>query len=564
MSVGCCLTMEQHERGPDAAGQRSGLREEDDEREWCCTADDRKTSLLALAVASSELTGNCYKDVFQAADLQGFRVIVHIDLDCFYAQVETMQHPEYRGMPLAVHQKHLVVTCNYEARRYGVNKMMSVSVAKERCPDVILICGEDLTPYREASYQITELLEEFSPLVERLGFDENFVDITELVEKRLQRIGSGVVPADLFVSGHVYGNQALNPADGKHVRLALGSKIGDEMRGAIYERIGLTSSAGIASNKLQAKLVSGTFKPNRQTTLLPESVLDCMGNLMHLKQIPGIGPKTVRRLEFHGVHTIHALQTFPLDLLEKELGVCAAQRIHKLSFGEDDYPVTPRGPPQSLSNEDSFRKCSSLVEIRTKLEELLISLLIRFFLRGRVTSSTLNPGTDGGRAREPAGFELGISRLESSADTTTPPAKDLSFIQKVSALAKKVQQCLYFHGGLQRFSISSEALPNFYRSAVESILTGLTQPGTETPTPLNGKAYKKKWMQPRPSQVKLSPPFCTPTQSTVATPITMDAHHPAHVLFSLLPSEKGYRSLRTTTTNPSGTGTVITPQPLAF
>ncbi|XP_072920202.1 DNA polymerase iota isoform X8 [Hemitrygon akajei] len=430
MSVGCCLTMEQHERGPDAAGQRSGLREEDDEREWCCTADDRKTSLLALAVASSELTGNCYKDVFQAADLQGFRVIVHIDLDCFYAQVETMQHPEYRGMPLAVHQKHLVVTCNYEARRYGVNKMMSVSVAKERCPDVILICGEDLTPYREASYQITELLEEFSPLVERLGFDENFVDITELVEKRLQRIGSGVVPADLFVSGHVYGNQALNPADGKHVRLALGSKIGDEMRGAIYERIGLTSSAGIASNKLQAKLVSGTFKPNRQTTLLPESVLDCMGNLMHLKQIPGIGPKTVRRLEFHGVHTIHALQTFPLDLLEKELGVCAAQRIHKLSFGEDDYPVTPRGPPQSLSNEDSFRKCSSLVEIRTKLEELLISLLIRFFLRGRVTSSTLNPGTDGGRAREPAGFELGISRLESSADTTTPPAKDLSFIQK--------------------------------------------------------------------------------------------------------------------------------------
>ncbi|XP_059845699.1 DNA polymerase iota isoform X1 [Hypanus sabinus] len=378
------MSVEQRERGPDAAGQRSGLREEDDEREWCCTADDRKTSLLALAVASSELTGNCYKDVFQAADLQGFRVIVHIDLDCFYAQVETMQHPEYRGMPLAVHQKHLVVTCNYEARRYGVNKMMSVSVAKERCPDVILICGEDLTPYREASYQITELLEEFSPLVERLGFDENFVDITELVEKRLQRIGSGVVPADLFVSGHVYSNQALNPADEKHVRLALGSKIGDEMRGAIYERIGLTSSAGIASNKLQAKLVSGTFKPNQQTTLLPESVLDCMGNLMHLKQIPGIGPKTVRRLEFHGVHTIHALQTFPLDLLEKELGVCAAQRIHKLSFGEDNYPVTPRGPPQSLSNEDSFRKCSSLVEIRTKLEELLINLLIRLQKDGRV------------------------------------------------------------------------------------------------------------------------------------------------------------------------------------
>ncbi|XP_051898193.1 DNA polymerase iota [Pristis pectinata] len=295
-----------------------------------------------------------------------------------------MQHPEYRGMPLAVHQKHLVVTCNYEARKYGVNKIMSVSVAKDRCPHVILICGEDLTPYREVSYQITELLEEFSPLVERLGFDENFVDITELVEERLQQIGNGVVPADLFVSGHVYSNQALNIADGKHVRLALGSKIGAEMRTAIYERIGLTSSAGIASNKLLAKLVSGTFKPNQQTTLLPESIQDCMGNLVQLKQVPGIGPKTVRRLEFLGIHTIHALQTFPLDLLEKDLGVCIGQRIHKLSFGEDNSPVTPRGPPQSLSNEDSFRKCSSLVEIRMKLAELLISLLIRLQKDGRV------------------------------------------------------------------------------------------------------------------------------------------------------------------------------------
>ncbi|XP_072920200.1 DNA polymerase iota isoform X6 [Hemitrygon akajei] len=512
MSVGCCLTMEQHERGPDAAGQRSGLREEDDEREWCCTADDRKTSLLALAVASSELTGNCYKDVFQAADLQGFRVIVHIDLDCFYAQVETMQHPEYRGMPLAVHQKHLVVTCNYEARRYGVNKMMSVSVAKERCPDVILICGEDLTPYREASYQITELLEEFSPLVERLGFDENFVDITELVEKRLQRIGSGVVPADLFVSGHVYGNQALNPADGKHVRLALGSKIGDEMRGAIYERIGLTSSAGIASNKLQAKLVSGTFKPNRQTTLLPESVLDCMGNLMHLKQIPGIGPKTVRRLEFHGVHTIHALQTFPLDLLEKELGVCAAQRIHKLSFGEDDYPVTPRGPPQSLSNEDSFRKCSSLVEIRTKLEELLISLLIRLQKDGRV------PRTIRLTIRRSSATNQWFNRESRQCPVPNQlmPKLNTGFFYEVELLARHSTQArmegvqgsrpdsnlgsLAWSPALIPLHHQPRTCPSSRRSAVESILTGLTQPGTETPTPLNGKAYKKKWMQPRPSQ----------------------------------------------------------------
>ncbi|XP_072108300.1 DNA polymerase iota isoform X2 [Mobula birostris] len=471
MSVGCCLTMEQHERGPDAADQRSSLREEEDEREWCYTVDDRKTSPLALAVASSELTGNCSKDVFQAADLRGFRVIVHIDLDCFYAQVETMQHPEYRGMPLAVHQKHLVVTCNYEARRYGVNKMMSVSVAKERCPDVILICGEDLTPYRDASYQITELLEEFSPLVERLGFDENFVDVTELVEKRLQQIGSGVVPADLFVSGHVYGNQALNPADGKHVRLALGSKIADEMRGAIYERIGLTSSAGIAFNKLQAKLVSGTFKPNQQATLLPESVRDRMENVMHLKQVPGIGPKTVRRLEFHGVHTIHALQMFSLDLLEKELGVCAAQRIHKLSFGEDNSPVTPRGPPQSLSNEDSFRKCSSLVEIRAKLEELLISLLIRLQKDGRVPrtirltirrSSTTNQWFNRESRQCPVPNQL-MPKLNAGTCELVPPLVDIL----IKLLQKMVDtRSLFF------VSLLNVCFSNLIQPALSSPLKG--------------------------------------------------------------------------------------------
>ncbi|XP_069780017.1 DNA polymerase iota isoform X5 [Narcine bancroftii] len=326
LSKVCYPMMERDDSGP-AADPRFSSQEEDD-REWRCTVDGRRT----LAEARSELKGDCYKDTFQDSDVQGFRVIVHIDIDCFYAQVETMKHPEYKGMPLAVHQKHLVVTCNYEARKYGVNKIMSVNVAKDRCPHVILICGEDLTPYREVSYQIT----------------------------------------------------ALNAADGKHLRLALGSQIGAEMRTAIYKRVSLTSSAGIAPNKLLAKLVSGTFKPNQQTILLPESIQDRMGNLMQLKQVPGIGPKTVKRLEFFGIHTIHALQTFPLDLLEKDLGVCTAQRINKLSFGEDDSPVIPRGPPQSLSNEDSFRKCSSLVEIRKKLEELLISLLIRLHKDGRV------------------------------------------------------------------------------------------------------------------------------------------------------------------------------------
>ncbi|XP_017504155.2 DNA polymerase iota isoform X4 [Manis javanica] len=181
-----------------------------------------------------------------------FRVIVHVDLDCFYAQVEMISNPELKGKPLGVQQKYLVVTCNYEARKLGVKKLMNVGDAKEKCPQLVLVNGEDLTPYREMSYKVT-----------------------------------------------------------------------------------------------------------------------------------GIGYKTTKRLEALGISTMHDLQTFSSKILEKELGISVAQRIQKLSFGEDNSPVTPSGPPQSFSEEDSFKKCSSEVEAKHKIEVLLASLLNRVYQDGR-------------------------------------------------------------------------------------------------------------------------------------------------------------------------------------
>ncbi|NXK48620.1 POLI polymerase, partial [Chauna torquata] len=310
------------------------------------------------------------------------RVIVHIDLDCFYAQVEMVRNPELRGKPLGVQQKYIVVTCNYEARKLGVKKLMSVKDAKEKCPQLILVNGEDLTPYREMSYKVTELLEEFCPLVERLGFDENFVDITEIVEKRLNQLQQSGC-SRVCVSGHVYNNQDINLHDTTHIRLVIGSQIAEEFRQAMRARLGLTGCAGVASNKLLSKLVSGIFKPNQQTVLLPESCQDLIRNLDHIQKVPGIGYKTTKRLETLGVRSVCDLQAFPSAVLEKELGVSIAQRIQKLSYGEDDSPVTPSGPPQSFSDEDSFKKCSSEVEVKEKIEELLPSLLDRVYKDGR-------------------------------------------------------------------------------------------------------------------------------------------------------------------------------------
>ncbi|NWI66534.1 POLI polymerase, partial [Todus mexicanus] len=310
------------------------------------------------------------------------RVIAHLDLDCFYAQVETLRNPELRDKPLGVHQKSIVVTCNYEARKLGVKKLMSVKDAKEKCPQLVLVKGEDLTPYREMSYKVTELLGEFSPLVERLGFDENFVDITEIVEKRLEQLQQSGC-SRVCVSGHVYNNQALDSRDPMHVRLAIGSQVAEELRETLAARLGLTGCAGVASNKLLAKLVSGTFKPNQQTLLLPESCGDLMRGLDGVQKVPGIGYKTAQRLETLGVRSVCDLQAFPTAALEKELGVSSARRIQKLSYGEDDSPVVPSGPPQSISDEDSFKKCSSEAEVKEKMEELLPNLLDRISKDGR-------------------------------------------------------------------------------------------------------------------------------------------------------------------------------------
>ncbi|XP_028336486.1 DNA polymerase iota isoform X4 [Physeter macrocephalus] len=244
-----------------------------------------------------------FHDQVVPAGSSSSRVIVHVDLDCFYAQVEMISNPELKSKPLGVQQKYLVVTCNYEARKLGVKKLMNVRDAKEKCPQLVLVNGEDLTRYREMSYKVTELLEEFSPVVERLGFDENFVDLTEMVEKRLEQLQSDE-PSALTVSGHVYGNQR-------------------------------------------------------------------------------IGYKTTKRLEALGISSVRDLQTFSSKILEKELGISVAQRIQKLSFGEDNSPVTPSGPPQSFSEEDSFKKCSSEVEAKNKIEELLASLLNRVCQDGR-------------------------------------------------------------------------------------------------------------------------------------------------------------------------------------
>ena len=115
------------------------------------------------------------------------RTIVHLDLDCFYAQVEELQDPSLKGKPLGVKQKQIIVTCNYAARARGVTKCMFLKDALEVCPELQLRCGEDLAVYRRCSAAVTATLAATGCPVERLGMDENWVDVSKLVNEKLSK-----------------------------------------------------------------------------------------------------------------------------------------------------------------------------------------------------------------------------------------------------------------------------------------------------------------------------------------------------------------------------------------
>ncbi|KAI9556726.1 hypothetical protein GHT06_016517 [Daphnia sinensis] len=295
------------------------------------------------------------------------RVIIHIDIDCFYAQVEMILNPSLRGKPLGIKQKNIVVTCNYEARALGVEKLMTIKSALEKCPSLILANGEDLKKYREMSEKIYQVLQSYSLFVEKLGFDENFIDVTHKVVKCPE------VPQ--VITGHTFQDSDGICACGCTERLAQGSFIAQKMRDRLRDELGITSCAGIAFNKLLAKLIGTTHKPNQQTTLLSTSSLSLIKSLKHPRNIPGIGSAINRKLEALGIDTIEKLQSAEIFKLTEALGAKIANQIQQLSFGIDNSHVKITDRPKSIGAEDGFTPIRSEVEVQKKLTCLLDRVL---------------------------------------------------------------------------------------------------------------------------------------------------------------------------------------------
>ncbi|XP_073814029.1 DNA polymerase iota isoform X2 [Musca autumnalis] len=317
------------------------------------------------------------------------RTIIHIDMDYFYAQVEEIRDPSLKSKPLGIQQKNIVVTCNYNARAKGVKKLMLVSEAKKLCPDLVLVVGEDLTPYRQMSQKIFEILLNYTPLVEKLGFDENFMDVSMLVERREQEKNQQDSD-DIDVStvaGHIY------PSDGTTLnacrcgcayRLALGTQIAQEIREEINLKLGLTCCAGISYNKLLAKLVGSQYKPNQQTVLVSSHAEQFMRELCDLNRITGIGQKTESLLLESGVKNVEELQSCDIDFLKKKFGFETATKLKDLAFGRDNCPVRPTGKPKTIGLEDSCKPISVRTDVEDRFRLLLLRLMEQVAEDGRI------------------------------------------------------------------------------------------------------------------------------------------------------------------------------------
>lgn len=259
-------------------------------------------------------------------------------MDCFYAAVEMRERPELAGQPVAVgggSRRGVVTTCNYEARAFGVRSAMPGFKARELCPALVFLPVRfDL--YRAESAKIRRILHEVTPLVEPLSLDEAYLDVTAL---------------DRYAW-----------------------EIAKDIRRRIFEETGLTASAGIASNKMLAKIASDWRKPNGQFAVTPDRVEAFMRDLP-VRKIWGIGPKSAEKFAAAGLHTCGDLQRFSLTEMRLRHGRWGEELYH-LCRGEDDRAVQPNRIRKSLSNESTYlENLTSLAACEAALDELLDELI---------------------------------------------------------------------------------------------------------------------------------------------------------------------------------------------
>jgi DNA polymerase-4 len=269
------------------------------------------------------------------------RKIIHLDMDCFFAAVEMREDPSLVGKPVAVggssSRRGVISTCNYEARKFGVRSAMATAFAMKLCPQLILKRHSGHL-YREASEIVMDICHRYTDVVQSLSLDEAYLDVTE---------------SDL-----PKGSATL-----------LAQKIREE----IFVATKLTASAGIAPNKLLAKLACERNKPNGQFTVSPDKIQDFMTPLP-LAKIHGVGKVTAEYLAQQGFKTCADILPITRFELVARLGNLG-DWLYEAVRGIDDREVITEWERKSLSVETTFAKdLAGPDEMRSALAELIDEL----------------------------------------------------------------------------------------------------------------------------------------------------------------------------------------------
>lgn len=247
---------------------------------------------------------------------------MHVDMDAFFASIEQLDHPEYKGHPVIVgglSSRGVVATCSYEARKFGVHSAMPISRAKKLCPDGIYVYPR-MDRYKEVSHQIFSIMKEFTPHIEPLSIDEAFLEVSGM---------------STMYSGPK----------------ALGRSIKDR----VFEETGLIISAGLAPNKFLAKLASDLDKPDGLVVIPYGREKEILASLP-IKRIWGVGPRTEKILKTGGFHLMRHIQALPDESSLIPLVGNQARRIWELANGIDDRPVETDRKIQSIGAEETYEE----------------------------------------------------------------------------------------------------------------------------------------------------------------------------------------------------------------
>jgi DNA polymerase-4 len=311
------------------------------------------------------------------------RVVAHLDLDAFYVSVELLRRPELHGQPVIVSgsgPRAVVTTASYEARRFGVHSAMPTSQARRLCPQAILV-PPDFGVYRDASREVWDVVRARMALVEQVGLDEGYLELSGLVAPKA----------------------AMR-------RLVL----------ELAERTGLSASVGIGPNKLIAKIASDCEKPRGLVALSREMACERFaGDSPRL--VPGIGPKTAERLEAMGVRTIAQLREHPSDRLRAAFGERQGAFLQRRAHFEDEGVVAPVRETKSQSSETTFD-----ADVADRAEQLRVLDRLSDDLCGRLGRRDLRGRTIGIKVR------LDDWTTVTRARTLDEPTNDLDVVSSIA------------------------------------------------------------------------------------------------------------------------------------